>query len=243
MPTACASPPSTPPATSWPHACTTRWAAASCSATRWQRTAAGSWPWRRTPPCCRCPSTAAPSCSTSPCAKAAASPRSCAANERHWRSDAEIDAGLLKIWQVMQDCVRRGCATEGTLPGGFKVKRRAHRLYRDLISHPEAALARPAAGAGLGEPLRAGGERGERRRRPRGHRAHQRRGRHRAGGAALLRALRPRRHRCRRHRLPAHRRGDRPALQGERQHLRRRGRLPGRGRRGLLAWRPVRWPR
>jgi L-serine dehydratase len=31
-------------------------------------------------------------------------------NERHWRSDAEIDAGLLKIWQVMQDCVRRGCA-------------------------------------------------------------------------------------------------------------------------------------
>jgi L-serine dehydratase len=27
-------------------------------------------------------------------------------NERHWRSDAEIDAGLLRIWQVMQDCVR-----------------------------------------------------------------------------------------------------------------------------------------
>jgi L-serine dehydratase len=64
-------------------------------------------------------------------------------NERHWRSDAEIDAALLKIWQVMQDCVRRGCATEGTLPGGFKVKRRAHRLYHDLISHPEAALRDP----------------------------------------------------------------------------------------------------
>ncbi len=65
------------------------------------------------------------------------------ANERHWRSDAEIDAGLLKIWQVMQDCVRRGCRAEGTLPGGFKVKRRAHALYHDLTSHPEAALRDP----------------------------------------------------------------------------------------------------
>ena len=64
-------------------------------------------------------------------------------NERHWRTDAEIDAGLLRIWQVMQDCVRRGCATEGTLPGGFKVKRRAAELYRHLTSHPEAALRDP----------------------------------------------------------------------------------------------------
>ncbi len=64
-------------------------------------------------------------------------------NERHWRSDADIDAGLLKIWQVMQDCVTRGCRTEGLLPGGFKVKRRAAKLYRDLTSHPEAALRDP----------------------------------------------------------------------------------------------------
>ena len=64
-------------------------------------------------------------------------------NERHWRSDAEIDAGLLHIWQVMQDCVKRGCAAGGTLPGGFKVKRRAEALYRDLTRHPEAALRDP----------------------------------------------------------------------------------------------------
>jgi len=64
-------------------------------------------------------------------------------NERHWRDDAEIDAGLLKIWQVMQDCVKRGCATDGILPGGFKVKRRAAPLYRALISNPEAALRDP----------------------------------------------------------------------------------------------------
>ena len=58
-------------------------------------------------------------------------------------ADADIDAGLLKIWQVMQDCVKRGCATDGILPGGFKVKRRAAPLYRALISNPEAALRDP----------------------------------------------------------------------------------------------------
>jgi len=44
-------------------------------------------------------------------------------NERHWRSDDEVNAGLLHIWGVMQACVERGCRNEGTLPGGFKVKR------------------------------------------------------------------------------------------------------------------------
>jgi L-serine dehydratase len=61
-------------------------------------------------------------------------------NERHWRDDATIDAGLLKIWNVMQDCVRRGCAAEGVLPGGYKVRRRAPDLYRQLTANPEAAL-------------------------------------------------------------------------------------------------------
>jgi L-serine dehydratase len=64
-------------------------------------------------------------------------------NERHWRSDPEIDAGLLKIWAVMQACVQRGCATDGVLPGGFKVKRRAAQLHRDLTANPEAALRDP----------------------------------------------------------------------------------------------------
>jgi L-serine dehydratase len=64
-------------------------------------------------------------------------------NERHWRSDAEIDAGLLKIWAVMQACVVRGCATDGVLPGGFKVRRRAADLHRQLCANPEAALRDP----------------------------------------------------------------------------------------------------
>lgn len=64
-------------------------------------------------------------------------------NERHWRADAEIDAGLLSIWRVMQACVQRGCSTPGVLPGGFKVKRRAPQLHADLCAHPEAALRDP----------------------------------------------------------------------------------------------------
>ena len=64
-------------------------------------------------------------------------------NERHWRSDAQIDQGLLTLWRVMQECVTRGCRTEGILPGGFKVKRRAAKLYADLTANPEAALRDP----------------------------------------------------------------------------------------------------
>ena len=64
-------------------------------------------------------------------------------NERHWRSDEAIDAGLLHIWEVMQACVQRGCRTKGVLPGGFKVRRRAPQLYRQLTSNPEAALRDP----------------------------------------------------------------------------------------------------
>jgi L-serine dehydratase len=59
-------------------------------------------------------------------------------NERRWRSDAEIDEGLLRIWHVMQACVKRGCETPGVLPGGYKVKRRAPDLYRQLTA-PQTA--------------------------------------------------------------------------------------------------------
>jgi L-serine dehydratase len=56
-------------------------------------------------------------------------------NERHWRSDADIDSGLRKIWQAMQDCVQRGCSTQGCLPGGLNVKRRAAGFYEGLTQH------------------------------------------------------------------------------------------------------------
>src|SRR5690606_4460713 len=56
------------------------------------------------------------------------------ANEKVWRSEAEIKERLDKIWDVMQKCVQRGCQNEGVLPGRLKVKRRAPDIYRSLTS-------------------------------------------------------------------------------------------------------------
>lgn len=53
-------------------------------------------------------------------------------NERSWRTDAEIDAGLLHVWDVMQECIHHGMTTEGVLPGGLKVRRRAPELLHRL---------------------------------------------------------------------------------------------------------------
>lgn len=55
-------------------------------------------------------------------------------NERTWRSDEEIRRGILRIWNVMQACVNRGCQEEGILPGGLHVKRRAADMYRTLTT-------------------------------------------------------------------------------------------------------------
>ncbi len=54
------------------------------------------------------------------------------ANEQAWRTKAEVRAGLLAIWQAMQECVERGLEQTGYLPGGLKVARRAPTLFRKL---------------------------------------------------------------------------------------------------------------
>jgi L-serine dehydratase len=54
-------------------------------------------------------------------------------NEITWRSEAETKSGLLAIWQVMKDCMYRGCNREGILPGGLNVKRRAAPLNKKLL--------------------------------------------------------------------------------------------------------------
>jgi L-serine dehydratase len=64
-------------------------------------------------------------------------------NEKTWRTEDEIRAGLLKIWRVMQGCVQRGFTREGLLPGGLNVRRRAPLLYRELTTKPEQALRDP----------------------------------------------------------------------------------------------------
>ncbi|MBA0051691.1 L-serine ammonia-lyase [Streptomyces sp. AJS327] len=58
-------------------------------------------------------------------------------NERAWRTESEIRAGLLEIWQVMRDCVARGLSREGILPGGLKVRRRAAPSARHLRAEGE----------------------------------------------------------------------------------------------------------
>jgi L-serine dehydratase len=64
-------------------------------------------------------------------------------NERAWRSEAEINAGLRQLWQAMQDCVARGIRSDGTLPGGLHVIRRAPSLAAELGRKPEAAMKDP----------------------------------------------------------------------------------------------------
>jgi L-serine dehydratase len=52
------------------------------------------------------------------------------ANELTRMTEEELDAGLDRIWQVMRDCIAHGLVTEGQLPGGLNVKRRAAKLWR-----------------------------------------------------------------------------------------------------------------
>jgi L-serine dehydratase len=61
------------------------------------------------------------------------------ANELAWRSEEEVRAGLVRIWAVMRECVARGCATDGVLPGGLKVRRRAAHLRRNLETRGDTA--------------------------------------------------------------------------------------------------------
>lgn len=54
-------------------------------------------------------------------------------NEHAWRSEEETRSGVLKIWDVMRNCIYRGCHIEGELPGGLHVKRRAASLNKRLL--------------------------------------------------------------------------------------------------------------
>ena len=55
------------------------------------------------------------------------------ANEEARMSRAELDAGLDRIWAVMEDCIERGIVADGILPGGLNVRRRAPNIHRQLI--------------------------------------------------------------------------------------------------------------
>lgn len=53
-------------------------------------------------------------------------------NEKAWRGEEDTKQGVLNIWEVMRDCIYRGCHMHGELPGGLKVTRRAANLNKKL---------------------------------------------------------------------------------------------------------------
>lgn len=63
-------------------------------------------------------------------------------NERSRRTSPDLDAGLQNIWSVMSDCIDRGLATDGILPGGLKVRRRARGIHQALLA--ERGMNQPA---------------------------------------------------------------------------------------------------
>jgi len=62
-------------------------------------------------------------------------------NEKSWNGEEKLRAHIDRIWEVMQQCVKRGLATEGILPGGLNVRRRAPNLAKKLST------------SGSGDPL------------------------------------------------------------------------------------------
>ncbi|WP_406736233.1 L-serine ammonia-lyase [Thioclava sp. GXIMD4215] len=64
-------------------------------------------------------------------------------NEARFRSRPEIEAGLSRIWEVMNGCLSRGLETDGILPGGLKVKRRAKAIHDALHSERGQNLQAP----------------------------------------------------------------------------------------------------
>jgi L-serine dehydratase len=81
-------------------------------------------------------------------------------NERSWRSAEEIESGLSRIWRTMEECIFRGCHTEGMLPGRLGVIRRAAGInYRSLQGEgyhdlPEWKAAIRRQGTGFQEILK-----------------------------------------------------------------------------------------
>ena len=58
-------------------------------------------------------------------------------NENSWRPESQTRQGLLDIWKVMSECMYKGCHTDGILPGGLNVKRRAASMNKKLLAGKE----------------------------------------------------------------------------------------------------------
>ncbi|MDO6591703.1 L-serine ammonia-lyase [Loktanella sp. D2R18] len=65
------------------------------------------------------------------------------ANEMSRISGADLDRGLDRVWEVMNNCIDRGLTNEGTLPGGLNVRRRAKGIYDALMAERGMNLTAP----------------------------------------------------------------------------------------------------
>ena len=102
-----------------------------------------------------------------------------------------VREGIDRIWQTMRDCIERGIATEGILPGRIEcAAARASTCGAAAREGGRRAARRSAGAAGLGDGVCHGGERRERSWRSRGDGADERSSGRGAGCRALLRALR-----------------------------------------------------
>jgi L-serine dehydratase len=65
------------------------------------------------------------------------------ANEEASRPRAALDRGLDEIWEAMSNCIDRGLAQDGILPGGLKVKRRAKAIHAQLEAEWQRNMSTP----------------------------------------------------------------------------------------------------
>ncbi len=56
-------------------------------------------------------------------------------NERSLKTDLEIDKEIARVWDTMMECMYIGCHTEGILPGGLNVSRRAFIMHKKLMTN------------------------------------------------------------------------------------------------------------
>lgn len=64
-------------------------------------------------------------------------------NELSRMPGADLDRGLARLWEVMNDCIDRGLSTDGILPGGLNVKRRAKAIHDALQAEAGVNLSAP----------------------------------------------------------------------------------------------------
>ncbi|MBT2130808.1 L-serine ammonia-lyase [Aliiroseovarius lamellibrachiae] len=65
------------------------------------------------------------------------------ANELEHLGPASIDAGITRLWEVMEGCIERGLERDGILPGGLLVKRRARAIHESLKAEAGLNLTAP----------------------------------------------------------------------------------------------------